>query len=170
MYCPKCGQQQVSDEMRFCPRCGFQLGAVIALMAGGGLPVAMSGAHLQSEKPSARKRGIRQGAKLMFVSGVLLPIALFLSIVTETPLPFVIPFTIFLAGLALNLYSRLFAEETGALSQSTMPAQFGPMQQGYLPAHQSIPAPGANKPNASTSEMARPPSVTEHTTKLLDEK
>lgn len=154
--------------MRFCPRCGFQLGAVIALMAGGGLPLAMSGAHLQSEKPSARKRGIRQGAKLMFVSGVLLPIALFFSVVTETPLPFVIPFTIFLAGLARNLYSRLFAEEIGTLSQPSMPAQFGPTQQGYLPAHQSIPVTGANKPSASTSEMARPPSVTEHTTKLLN--
>ena len=100
--------------MRFCPRCGFQLGAVIALMAGGGLPVAMSGAHLQCEKPSARKRGIRQGAKLMFVSGVLLPIALFLSSVTNrrSRSSFRLQF---LAGLALNLYSRLFAGRDGSI-------------------------------------------------------
>jgi len=33
MYCPKCSQQQVSDDIRFCPRCGFQLDAVKGLFA-----------------------------------------------------------------------------------------------------------------------------------------
>jgi len=32
MHCPKCGQQQVSDEMRFCSRCGFALGIVTELI------------------------------------------------------------------------------------------------------------------------------------------
>ena len=34
MYCPKCGQQQVSEEVRFCARCGFTLAAVKAGLAG----------------------------------------------------------------------------------------------------------------------------------------
>ena len=36
MYCPQCGQQQVSIDLRFCSRCGFQLGGVTELLASGG--------------------------------------------------------------------------------------------------------------------------------------
>ncbi len=25
MYCPRCGQQQISDEMKFCSRCGLPM-------------------------------------------------------------------------------------------------------------------------------------------------
>ena len=35
MYCPKCSQLQISEEMRFCSRCGFALGAVRELVASG---------------------------------------------------------------------------------------------------------------------------------------
>lgn len=36
MHCPRCGQQQVSEEIKFCSRCGFQLGLVAELLANGG--------------------------------------------------------------------------------------------------------------------------------------
>lgn len=32
MFCPQCGHQQVSDEMRFCSRCGLPLGLVTDLV------------------------------------------------------------------------------------------------------------------------------------------
>jgi uncharacterized membrane protein YvbJ len=32
MHCPRCGQQQLSEETRFCSRCGFQLGIVSELL------------------------------------------------------------------------------------------------------------------------------------------
>ena len=32
MHCPRCGQQQISNETRFCSRCGFQLGVVSELL------------------------------------------------------------------------------------------------------------------------------------------
>ena len=39
MYCPRCGQQQVSEEIKFCSRCGFPLGLVSEIiMHGGFLP------------------------------------------------------------------------------------------------------------------------------------
>ncbi len=164
MFCPKCGQQQVSEEMRFCPRCGLQLEAVTALLAGGGLPAPVSNAT--GEKPSAKKRGVRQGAKLMFTGGVLLPVAFGFSLVVDSPIPLIIPLTIFLAGLAWMLYFRLFSEEPEqGFAQSS---QLGRAHQAFLPTHQSIPAQGLNKTPASTAEMTRPPSVTEHTTKLLN--
>jgi hypothetical protein len=36
MFCPNCGQRQVSNEARFCPACGFPLEVVGELLAGGG--------------------------------------------------------------------------------------------------------------------------------------
>lgn len=39
MHCPSCGQQQVSNETKFCSRCGLPLGLVSeVLMHGGFLP------------------------------------------------------------------------------------------------------------------------------------
>ena len=28
MFCPKCGQEKVSESLRFCARCGFKLSSV----------------------------------------------------------------------------------------------------------------------------------------------
>jgi hypothetical protein len=170
MYCPKCGQQQVSDEMRFCSRCGFQLGVVTALIAGNGIPPAALVTDVQDEKRLARRLGARQGAKLMFAGGVLSPIALGFSILFESPLPLLIPFTIFLAGLAWMLYYRLFGEETAQASQATSPSQLNAAQESFLPASQGAPVANINKPSASTAEIAQPFSVTENTTRLLDDK
>src|SRR5258708_37224499 len=39
MHCPNCGQQQVSNETKFCSRCGLPLGIVSELLIhGGNLP------------------------------------------------------------------------------------------------------------------------------------
>ena len=32
MFCPRCGQQQISDQTKFCSRCGFQLGLVAEML------------------------------------------------------------------------------------------------------------------------------------------
>jgi uncharacterized membrane protein YvbJ len=49
MYCPKCSQQQISDEMRFCSRCGFPLGAVKELIANDGAELQGAGVLHASE-------------------------------------------------------------------------------------------------------------------------
>jgi hypothetical protein len=36
MHCPRCGQQQVSEEIKYCSRCGFPLGLVSEILAQGG--------------------------------------------------------------------------------------------------------------------------------------
>ena len=33
MYCPRCGRQPISEELRFCSYCGFKLGLVKASLA-----------------------------------------------------------------------------------------------------------------------------------------
>ena len=42
MYCPKCGQQQVSDNTRFCSRCGLPIDVLAEWLAGGGVKPGFS--------------------------------------------------------------------------------------------------------------------------------
>ncbi len=40
MFCPRCSQEQVSEETKFCSRCGFSLSLVAEVLTNGGfLPV-----------------------------------------------------------------------------------------------------------------------------------
>lgn len=76
IHCPKCGQQQVSEEVRFCSRCGFKLGLVRALLAddgGGGdtlkHEIAAQGGGGEENLP--RRKDLNVGASLMFVAAKL---------------------------------------------------------------------------------------------------
>lgn len=154
--------------MKFCSRCGFQLGAVTALMSGSVVPQEMTVAG-SGGQPQPRRR-TRQGAKLMFLSGVLLPVAMVFSIVFDSPVPLFLPFTVFLAGLAWFLYYRLFGEDVPSLTGAHAPAQVNAPQQSFLHAAHSTPATDLYSATPRTAEIVQPPSVTEHTTRLLDDK
>src|SRR5690242_16059850 len=58
MHCPRCGQQQISDQTKFCSRCGFQLGLVSELLENGGFLPQL--AQLQSSKATifTRRNGV----------------------------------------------------------------------------------------------------------------
>ena len=167
MFCPKCGQQQVCGEMRFCSRCGFQLGVVSALIATGGVPTA--GFTVDSQTTTGlTMRQTRQGAKLMFAAGVVAPFAMGFSILFDSPTPLIIPFTIFLAGLAWMLYFRLFGEDTLPSQQQSSPAQLERARLELLSSPQNPLVSDFNRPTYGTAEIVQPQSVTEHTTRLLD--
>jgi hypothetical protein len=121
--------------------------------------------------PPARRKGDRRGAKLMFLSGVVLPVFFALSIVFDSPGPLLVSLTIFLAGLSLMLYSRMFGEENPtAKSQQTEPSALGTRSGGTaLPPASDIGMRGVGEKQVRTAEMIQPPSVTERTTKLLDQ-
>ena len=74
MFCPRCGQEQISDEMRFCSRCGFQLTGVSELLLNDKSPLQSS-----EEKTGLmsylRRKSALPGAKIMFFSVCLLPVA-----------------------------------------------------------------------------------------------
>jgi hypothetical protein len=167
MFCPRCGQQQVTEEVRFCPRCGLSLASVPALLAG--VEAAPPGGAPRGGRSKKRKQ-IRRGAKLMFLSAVLFPVFFGIGIAADSPGPLIVPVTVFFTGLAWMLYFVLFGEEEahesavgarvdlreGRNAQSLPPATFAPASGfGARPAH--------------TADMAQPPSVTEQTTKLLDQ-
>ena len=167
MFCPKCGQQS-SDEVRFCPRCGFQLAGLAAYMA--------ANEHAPAEAPvprapvmTARRRGIWRGAKLMFISGVLLPAALLLAFEGDAPGPLLLVLTAGLAGLAWLVFSWLFNDNVLPVGKGAGRKDLGAAgDRPALGAPQFTPAPLFNRQRANTAEIYQPPSVTENTTKLLD--
>lgn len=154
--------------MRFCSRCGFQLGVVTTLIATGGVPPAVIVGNDTGKSKPASSRSRRHAAKLMFLSGVVFPLAMGLGILVESPLPLMIPFTIFLAGLAWMYYFRWFGEEVSPTDHQSSPTQLGGANQIFLASSQTQFATDAVRQAHRTAEIVQPPSVTEHTTRLLD--
>ncbi len=178
MYCPQCSQEQVAGEVRFCSRCGFPLGGVAELLAGGGLlPDAQTSS---GRRRSPRHEGVRQGTLLILIGMVLVPlVAVFSTLVLDMPELFVPPVAIicFVGGLMRILYALIFQEgapRTKQLDASSyvpppMPARLSaPARGSALPPPQSTPATGW-RGRMDTSELVRPPSVTENTTRLLSD-
>ena len=60
MYCPQCSQQQVSENVRFCSRCGFSLQIVTALLTNDGALPEHAVAEVES-RLSRRQKGVRLG-------------------------------------------------------------------------------------------------------------
>lgn len=70
MYCPRCGHQPVSNELRFCSYCGFKLGVVKASLADDDDLSAIHDFTVQ-EIPKDRQRDINIGVILMFAGATL---------------------------------------------------------------------------------------------------
>ena len=180
MYCPNCGQQQISDEMKFCSRCGLALSGLAEWLAAGGLP-ANRAAEGQLAAVSPRRKGIRRAAKLMFFSGVLFVAFLGFSLAIEEGAPLILPVVLFFVSVVLMLYARLFSDPTAPVNTRAFyppviqtpaaqsPALGSDPTRSALPpaANNAMPAIGRQK--VRTNELAQPPSVTENTTRLLDE-
>jgi len=172
MFCPQCGQQQTNEAMRFCPRCGFPLGGVAALLEAGG---AADGPGAEGGALTRRQRGVRKGLLTMagaFVFGLL---ALFLTTIKEDLFVLIVlALFVLVGGLMRALYALLLEDNEAQgrhapnYSPST-PLRDAP-QRAALPHARSIPA-DAYARSPDTAEMARQqPSITDSTTKLLDEK
>ncbi|MEK6279193.1 MAG: zinc ribbon domain-containing protein [Acidobacteriota bacterium] len=169
MYCPQCGQQQISDSTRFCSRCGLLVSGLAEWLARGGVaPAGQNEAVIINRPPSPKKKGISRGAKLMFISGVLLPICFGMAVVVGGPGPLLLPATIFFAGLSILLYSVIFGEEIPIVTQPTEASRLSNMFRNTLPPATNNPMNRVTEQPVRTAELAGPPSVTENTTKLLD--
>jgi hypothetical protein len=180
MYCPKCGQQQVDDNVRFCSRCGFPLAPVTDLLTTGGtLPLIPTTGYQSALSP--RQKGIRQGAMLMLSTMLIVPIVIFLGVAMLGLPGELIPLTAVLltmGGLLRILYAVFLEDNIPTVKPEAaphyippaMPARLSTPQRGSaLPPAQGAPIPAWRRP-VDTSELAAPPSVTENTTRLLDER
>lgn len=164
MYCPRCGQQQVSDEMKFCSRCGLSLAGLSNWVAsGGGLYVPAAAPELR--KP--RRKGVRRGGKVVFAGAIMFPIFLVLGLLVDEPAPLLLPVVVLIVGLSIMLYSRIFEEPV--TNYEVQQSRLGTTVGNALPPAPSVPANNVKAQHVRTSELAQPASVTEHTTRLLDQ-
>ena len=164
MYCPKCSHQVVSNNVRYCPGCGFWLHGVAELLANNGL-FAADEMETAKPRPSMVKRGALLGATLMFISALLifLPVsgrsingqalaAFFFSWVALMTL-------IGISGYVKLLFTKIFSEE-----ESLAPKKIASPRGAALPAAYSEPVVNSGRQFADTSKMAQPSSITEQTT------
>lgn len=177
MYCPQCGQQQVSNVTRFCSRCGFPLDGVAAVLASGG---AVPTHYVQRgyKQLSPRNKGVRQGALLMLSTLLIVPLVAIIGVAglgLSGVIVGVAAVTCFLGGLLRILYALLMEEPSPPMNQDSLTGyapppipQFGrPVHNSALPPASVNPA-AAWRPRPNTAEIYQPPSVTENTTRLLD--
>src|ERR1044072_634568 len=183
MFCPKCSRP-VADGAQFCQQCGLALEVVRRVLEGGedvAEAVAVKG---KPRVPSPRLRGYRQGFKLVLLALLLTPFYPVVEGLLESLIPRVentrldeLPLelfgaallVVFVGGLLRMLYARLFegveaTEETEG-GEETRPRVFGAVRRRALPPTQSIPVEDFNARRVNTADLAKPRSVTEHTTR-----
>ncbi|HEY1404852.1 MAG TPA: zinc ribbon domain-containing protein [Pyrinomonadaceae bacterium] len=181
MYCPKCGQSQVSADVRFCSRCGFPLVVVGDLLATGGvLPVHLPGQEGMGARPiSPRRRGVKQGAGFLLASMLLFPFFAIMHEALGFPLEFMVLGAIGVMVSILRIIYAVFFEEAAPRAPqfpASPPQLYTPpiasrlhaATQESLPAAHGVPVNDYRQPQAHTAEIMHPPSVTDHTTRLLD--
>ena len=179
MFCPQCGQQQVTGIIRFCSRCGFPLDGVIQLLSNGGLlPVYRDPDQPVSVSP--RRKGVKQGGLLLLSGALIVPIlgmfASFSNSVFPQMLAILAALLCFIGGPLRMFYAAVFEEGAprpirpyGPPAPMPVPQQFASHGQ-----HNALPMPPVRPPQSSwrsrptTAELANPPSVTENTTRLLE--
>ena len=179
MFCPQCGQQQVAGVVRFCSRCGFPMDGVIQLLGTGGMLPAYRTTSDEPVPVSPRKRGVKQGALLLLVGVVLVPILGMLASFSSATFPQILAglaaIICFIGGPIRMLYAGLFEEgapspirQYGPPIPMHVPQQFTPHAQPPALPPQPARSPGAWRRRPNTAELVNPPSVTENTTRLLE--
>ena len=178
MFCPQCGQQQVTAAIRFCSRCGFPLDGVIQLLNNGGMiPI-----YRHPDEPvavSARRKGLKQGGILLLSGAVIVPIlGMFSSFARGSTfleiLAALAAIICFIGGPLRMLYAAVFEEGAprpvrayGPPAPTQGPPQFALHAQSPALPPAQVRAP-SRRSRPTTAELANPPSVTENTIRLLD--
>lgn len=180
MYCPICGQKQISEDTRFCSRCGFLLTGVSDVIANGGnLPLIPFNAIPGKKRDTLRKKGVKKGL-MIFLSGFLIvPLLAIFSIALQVREPFIVAIAAVLLGVGgvlRMIYALLFepGEEEGASLEETVLESAkklkGKNSANALPPQTSIPISDYAAPTAGTwrdTNDLTPSSVVENTTRQL---
>lgn len=175
IYCPKCGQQQISEETRYCSRCGFLMTGVALLVDGRGIipqPPVRSGT-------SPRKRGLMQGLFFFLIGFLVVPLVTIFSIALdiEPYLVVILAITFIMGSVLRAAYALMFesaetSEPTGFQPGSTpgQPAfDTTAIKAGLLTTAAPTYDPAATGKWREENPIERMPgSVVENTTRLLE--
>ena len=158
MYCPQCGQQQVSDVTRYCSRCGFLLDGVAQVMASAGaLPTryVQAGAYKQL---SPRSKGVRQGAMLMLSTLLVVPLISIISVFILGHPEIIVPIAAmicFIGGLLRIIYALMMEEPISQMSLEPVAGYAPPATSQFERAARNTALPPASA-NPATGWRSRP--------------
>jgi hypothetical protein len=149
MFCPKCGQEQASGSVRYCLRCGFKLNGLEEALSKRLFVIAM---YLGLTTCAIFGWG-------SFTSGPnYMELRVIITVFAATTF-----YLLFQRDLR-RIFDKLFSKSAERIKQVISPAQ-----QSALPSALNLAAPTFGSHPANTGEIVQPPSITEHTTILLDE-
>lgn len=177
VYCPRCGQEQISFETRFCSRCGFLMSGLAEVVVKGGISQELQPSGAKPASP--RRKGLKQGGAWFLLGVLVVPILAVLHEIfgfTENIVALA-AIIFFLGGILRMIYALIF--ESGNPAEKTLEENVMHTAQkllnkkpnaAELPPSQSVPASGYIPPVAGnwrdTNDLT-PTSVTDGTTKLL---
>jgi hypothetical protein len=175
MHCPGCGQQQVSNETKFCSRCGMPLGVVAEVLVHGGFLPQLQQLN-QKRKFFTKKNGVVFGI-FWFIFFTMFSTAFLGILNAPDELIGIIAITGVFGAMMIILASLVFFPSSKIPMQLFTQFQTPPPPGMYgtdhaaLPPQQSIPVSMYSAPKTGswrdTSDL-EPGSVTESTTKLLE--
>jgi hypothetical protein len=177
MFCPRCGLQQTDEDARFCKRCGMSLESLAQFVeAGGRLPAAEAADEAGALTP--RQRGMRVGLVILIAGAMFVGIAILLTAMKDDLFVFLpVASIVFMIGVVRFLYGLLLEEGAPPRTRPALPAAAArrPLAEAATPASlppaRTVPIHAAHTaPGPDTKDMAEPrPSITDQTTKLLEE-
>lgn len=173
MHCPKCGQEQISGEVRFCRSCGLALNSVKDI-----LEPAKRNVAAKANRNAAK--GMRQGLAIFLFGMFLIPLFMLIpgEIAGIPNLKIFIFTTVIILGLARMCYPFAFInganDERSDWNFQTIEPENDAFNANFNNAAQlseskSIPITDFKTRSLDTAELIYTPSVTEATTKLLAE-
>ena len=174
MFCPRCSQQQISDNIRFCSRCGFQLNVVKGLLIANDESSSKTTESIAGNR-SRRKRDMTIGALLMFFfafhsawttedlslegkfRGLIIKCLILCVLINIMPVirDFFRRSMIQDSSLSPTILSRLIAKFKNKEQYSALPAAYDRPAADYVTGR------------ITTAELVPPPSVTEPTPNLF---
>lgn len=178
MHCPSCGQQQISNETKFCSRCGMPLAIVAEVVTHGGYLPQL--AELNNKKKKLLSRRNVLGLSLIWTLFFLFIMTPFWGILDVDKLAGASAILGIFGGLIMMVTAFIFIEKEKpafpiaqnvypiAPQQYNMPGQ---MDRSALPPQQTMPVSAYTSPgpgNWRDTNDLQPNSVTESTTRLLD--
>jgi hypothetical protein len=179
MHCPSCGQQQISQDTKYCSRCGLPLGLIAEVLAHGGFLPQLAELH-KTKSLYTKKNGVVFSV-FWFIFFVPLLASIFGGVFDIDVLGEICALIGVFGALMLFIASLVFLPSSRPafkplppqMVNAPVPAHglYGVTnQQQALPPQQSVPANAYTAPHPGkwrdTNELQHN-SVTEETTRLL---
>jgi hypothetical protein len=176
MHCPSCGQQQVSNETKFCSRCGFPLGLVTEILAHGGFLPQLAELH-RKKSIFTKKNGVVATVFWFILFTMLFPAIIGIAGGPDEAAGISAVIGAF-GGLMMLIASLVFLPSSRPTFVPRPPLMPGVQPaaglygapQNALPPQQTMPATTYAPPQAGRwrdTKDLEPASITESTTKLL---